>query len=193
MRCYTEIDGIQVDSKVFTAMFACDYEKCKGACCNQPIHDVELNGGELTDCEAAEILYNKDEIASLCYGYAASLVRERPVYKDGETFYTRVFEDKCVLCNMKRGTCALKLAKDKGICGVDIPLSCQLYPILWEAFPTYERLSVGDIFDKDYCVHGYAKGKREKVYLLDFVKDALIRAFGEDFYTKLKEVQKEFI
>ena len=58
---YVEIDGIQVDSKIFTVKFCCDYEKCKGACCNQPLPGVELNGGALSDYDAAEILYYSEK------------------------------------------------------------------------------------------------------------------------------------
>ena len=118
---------------------------------------------------------------------------EQPVYKDDGTFYTTLKKDKCVFCSMQKGTCALKIAKDKKIADVDIPLSCQLYPILWEVYPTYERLRVGDIFDEKYCVHGYEKGKRENIYLLDFLKIPLIRGLGEEFFSKLKEVQKDFL
>lgn len=156
---YVEIDGIQVDSKIFTVKFCCDYEKCKGACCNQPLPGVELNGGALSDYDAAEILYHRRALSFLCDENDRQVAVEQPVYKDEGTFYTTLKKDKCVFCSMQKGTCALKIAKDKKIADVDIPLSCQLYPILWEVYPTYERLRVGDIFDEKYCVHGYEKGK----------------------------------
>lgn len=61
MTNYKEIDGIQVDTKIFTVKFCCDYEKCRGACCYQDIPDVDLNGGALSDYEAANILlYRKN-------------------------------------------------------------------------------------------------------------------------------------
>lgn len=37
------------------------------------------------------------------------------------------------------------------------------------------------------------KGKRENIYLLDFLKIPLIRGLGEEFFSKLKEVQKDFL
>lgn len=63
---YVEIDGIQVDSKIFRVKFCCDYEKCKGACCNQPLPGVELNGGALSDYDAAEILYHRRALSLYC-------------------------------------------------------------------------------------------------------------------------------
>ena len=192
MRCYTEIDGVQVDSKIFTSMFCCDYLVCKGACCHQPMPDEDLTGGELLDSEASDILFYRKDLAQLCERGDALVVEQTPVAKYGGTFYTNLRKDKCVFCNMEAGTCVLKIAKERGMDALDIPISCQLYPILWEETTTHTRLSIGDTFDS-YCKTAYEKGKREKVFLLDFLRIPLIRAFGEDFYDKLKAVQQEFI
>lgn len=192
MEHYVEIDGIQVDSKIFTAKFCCDYTKCKGACCYIPIPDVELNGGALSDYEAAEILFNRKEISSLCDKEDQQLAEEQPVSKYEDTFYTTLREGKCVFSSMCKGTCALKIAKDEKIGNVDIPLSCQLYPIVWEVYPTYECLRVENIFDM-ICICGYEKGEQKGIFMLDFLKAPLIRSLGEEFYSKLKDMQQNFI
>lgn len=187
---FIEIEGIQVDSRILTAKFCCDYEKCKGACCNQPLQGVELNGGALSDYDAAEILLHRKALSFLCDEDDQQVAREYPVSKDRGEFYTTLHKSKCVFCSMQKGTCVLKTAKEKKIADIDIPLSCQLYPILWEVYPDYERLVVGDVFD-EYCILGYDKGKRENVFLIDFLRVPLIRGFGEKFYSMLKEVQKK--
>lgn len=193
MSTYIEIDGLQVDTKILTAKFCCDYEKCKGACCNQPLPGLDLNGGALSDYDAAEILYHRKSLSLLCDEDDRQLALEHPVSKGQYNFFTTLKEDKCVFCSMKKGTCVLKIAKEQNIADIDIPLSCQLYPILWEEFTTYERLRVENIFDQDYCVHGYEKGDRENVFLLDFLKVPLVRGFGQEFFSKLKEAQKELL
>lgn len=182
-----------VDTRILTAKFCCDYDKCKGACCNQPLLGVELNGGALSDYDAAEILYHRRALSTLCEDADRPTVNEQPVTKDGDTFYTTLRKDKCVFCNMHEGTCVLKSAKEKHIADIDIPLSCQLYPILWVVYPTYEALKLGDLYDAEYCVYAYEKGKREGVFLIDFLRSALVRAFGEAFFSKLKEAQKSFL
>lgn len=186
------VNNIQVDIRILTAKFSCDYEKCKGACCYQPVEGVEMTGGELLDYEASDILYHRKDIAPLCDEEDRKLVAEQPVEKFLGKYYTTLQKDKCVLCSFSKSTCILKALKGK-ISGLDIPLHCQLYPILWVYCDDYERLELGDIFDKNYCVHAYEKGKREDVYLIDFLKNAIIRGFGIDFFNGLKEKQKLYI
>lgn len=188
---YVKVDGIQVDPRIFLAKFCCDYEKCKGACCNQPLPGVELMGGGLTNYEAAELLYHRRALSLLCDEDARQVALEQPVSKDNGLFYTTLKKSKCVFCSMQQGTCVLKIAKAKGITPIGIPLSCQLYPIVLDACS--KRLLIGDIFDKDYCIHGYIKGEREGIYLLDFLKDPIVGKFGEAFFLKLKEMQKKYL
>ena len=188
-----KVDGIYVDEKILTAKFCCDYEKCKGACCNQPLPGVELNGGALSDYDTAEILYHRRALSTLCDAEDRETAIEQPVSKDGGTFYTTLHNEKCVFCSLKQGTCVLKIAKEKHIADIDIPLSCQLYPILWVEYPTYEALKLGDLYDAEYCIYAYEKGKREGIFLIDFLKDAIIRAFGKSFFYKLKERQKTLL
>lgn len=193
MMCYVEIDGIRVDSRIFKVKFACAYEKCKGACCYESLEDVNLNGGVLTDYDAAEILFHRKALSFLCDNSERQLVEQQPLVKDNGTFYTTLHKGKCVLCNMEKGTCALKIAKEHKIADVDIPLSCHLYPIVLDTHEDFDYLFLENLFDKDYCIHAYKRGEREGIYLIDFLKDALIRGFGEDFYIKLKTIQKEFL
>ena len=190
---YIQVGNVKVDPKIFGAKFCCDYDKCKGACCSQPIQDVELNGGVLTDREAAEILYQRTSLSFLCDERDRGVAYQRPVNKDGGYFYTTLREEKCVFCSLEKGTCVLKLAHEKEVADIDIPLSCSLYPLVWEQHSGYSTLEIGDLFDKDYCMHGYIKGKREGVFLLDFLRKPLIRAFGLPFYDLLKREQDNFL
>ena len=189
---FTEIDGIEVENKVLTAKFACDYDVCKGCCCHKPLPGVELNGGALSDYDAAEILLKRKELSELCDDEDKEIVADRPVVKYAGDFYTTICRDKCVLSSMKFGGCILKLAEKKKVTDIGIPLSCQLYPLLWEVRDSGESLVIGNVFGK-WCDCGYEKGEREDIYIIDFLKDAIIRGFGEKFYHKLKEAQKKLL
>lgn len=193
MICVTEINGVLVENKIFTTKFCCDYESCKGACCNKPVEGVELLGGYLSPDEAAEILYSRNRLSVLVEDADEQLVKDYPVQKvDGE-FYTSCRGDKCLFCHMGFGTCVLKEARKLKAADIDIPYSCNLYPLIHEESNGKQLLKLGHTFDKDYCKSAYEKGKRENVYLIDFLKDAIIRGFGEAFWNSLKEVQQDYL
>lgn len=193
MICYTDIDGVLVENKIFTTKFACDYETCKGACCNKSTED-EMLGGYLSPDEAAEILYSRNKLAALVEDSDEELVKNTPVQKfDGE-FYTTLKEQKCVFCHMGFGLCVLKEAKKLKAADVTIPYSCELYPLIHTEKDGVQQLTLGKTFDKDgFCKSSYEKGKREGIYIIDFLKVPIIRGFGENFWSMLKDAQKDWI
>ena len=193
MKTTIEIDGVHVDARILITKFSCDYERCKGACCNKPIEGEELLGGYLSPDEAAEILFSRNRLSVLVEDTDEALAKSKPVQKFEGNFYTSCQNEKCIFCHMGFGTCVLKEAKKLKAADVDIPYSCQLYPILHEDNDGVQRLELGHIFDKDYCRFAYEKGKCEGVYLIDFLKDAIIRGFGEEFWSHLKEVQQDYV
>ena len=190
MRSYVVVHGVRVDHKIFSTKFCCDYEKCKGACCHQPLLGVSLLGGKLLDNEAAEILYHRKLLAPLCQEEDRKIVTEHPVDKEDSLFFTPLNAGRCVFCNLQKGTCVLKGVKADNT-DIDIPIHCSLYPIVWETSPV-ESLEIGNIYD-EYCIYGYEKGARENVYLLDFAKIPLVKNFGTKFYAELKRLQKNYI
>lgn len=191
MKEYIYIDDIKVDTDILVVKFACDYTECKGACCHVPIVHESLVGGNLLSDEATAILFNRKELSKFCSKESKKYVKETPVEKHYETYHTAMLNGRCALCNLEKNTCALKLANKSGIDDLDIPLSCQLYPICYEYSGEGEiilTLDTDSVF-KNYCKHGYIKGHKEGIYLIDFLKDALIRGYGEEFFNKLKEAQ----
>lgn len=195
---YVKIRGKMVATEILTAKLSCDYEKCKGACCNASSADdpnLELVGGYLSDYEAAEIVIHRKELASLCDHDVTKEVLEHPVIDDGNAFYTSLKgkNGKCLLCSLEKGTCVLKLAHKKNP-NINIPISCQLYPILWTTDENdTEWVKLGHTFDARFCHFAYEKGKAENVYLIDFLEDAIKRSFGEKFFTALKWEQQYYI
>lgn len=190
MSGFTRVGKVIIDNRIFTAKFCCDYEKCHGACCNEPT-DEELLGCDLSDYEAAMVLFHRKAVAEFCSEKDKELVREAPLEITNGTFYTRLDGDRCVLCNMDERTCALKKLHEH-IKEVDIPLSCHLYPILWTIdVAGMDRFVLGDVFP-DWCKWGFEKGEREGVFLLDFLKEPLNRVYN-GFYNDLKDEQRRFI
>ena len=195
MKKWINVDGVLVEAKIFKTKFSCNYEDCHGACCNAPI-DEPLNGGELTKEEAHEIFSEKDSLAEYCDPEEKDLAINKPIYSSDGIYYTSLKGDKCVFCNMRCKTCALKMAQTDKKISFGIPLSCALYPLGIREVP-YQRkrqkvIELWDIFER-YCVSSYEKGERENIPIIQFLEEPLKRAFGEMFYQKLWNIQLQHL
>ena len=85
--------------------------------------------------------------------------------------------------------CALEKAYRAGKTKFCKPVSCALYPI------REKRLS-GGLVGLNYnrwvvCKAAIAKGVEEDIYLYQFLRDPLVRRFGEDWYQELLDTVKE--
>lgn len=191
------IDDVVVDREIFTVKFVCDIDKCHGICCYAP--DDIVVGPTLTNKEARIIRKHKDYIAdkiplenwndaikrkSLAKAKPISLWQRRHPYRVRLSGYT------CIYCSSKG--CVLKELCSEGI---DEPISCFLYPIMegTDATGTIPFIYVEHYYDSLYCKDGYERGEKEGVYLLDFLREPLIRRFNEDFFNHLKQMQKDVL
>ena len=67
------------------------------------------------------------------------------------------------------------------------PVSCHLYPIRIKEYPTHTAVN----YDHwDICSAACTLGKSLKVPVFQFVREALIRKFGEEFFHLLEESAK---
>ena len=190
-----DVAGILVEEVIFKTRFSCNYEDCHGACCNAPL-DAPTDGGLLSPKEAAELRGRRSKLSEFCDEDCAAIVNGEPVYSEGGCLFTKLLGDKCVLCNTKEGSCAVKLANAQGVVSFDIPQSCGLYPLNIRSVSYRGRprklLELLHLFDR-YCVSSYEKGERENVLLIEFMQPILVRVFGEKFYDKLWEVQRRYL
>ena len=68
------------------------------------------------------------------------------------------------------------------------PISCHLYPIRVGNYGPYQALN----YDRwDVCKVAVLKGKKENLPIYKFLKEPLIRRFGEDWYAELELVAGE--
>lgn len=180
MKNYIGVDGIRVHRDVLTAKFACDYEKCKGACCWIP-SDVLLLGGEVTYEEAEKIRRHSEDIKSVIHPKNLTGFTEHQVVKFSEKTYTPLDSSgACIFCN---GGCAIREI-------VDIPHSCELYPLLVED----NTLKLDNLSPfGDYCKYGFEKGDKDNIYLLHFCMRGIVRKFGLEFYNELLKEHDKLI
>jgi len=185
-----EVGGILISSEILTESFCCDYEKCKGICC------VEGDAGApVTMDEIAGIEDSLDTVWPMLSASAQSVIdRQGVAYtdKDGDLVTSIVRGKDCVFTCYDGDNCLCALEKvfREGKTKFCKPISCALYPIREKRFDgglvglNYNRWAV--------CADAVKKGNALHLRVYQFLKDPLIRRFGEAWYQELCDVAKEF-
>lgn len=185
-----EVGGILISSEILTECFCCDYEKCKGICC------VEGDAGApVTMDEIAGIEDSLDTVWPMLSASAQSVIdRQGVAYtdKDGDLVTSIVRGKDCVFTCYDGDNCLCALEKvfREGKTKFCKPISCALYPIREKRFEgglvglNYNRWAV--------CADAVKKGKELRLRVYQFLKEPLIRRFGEAWYQELCDVAKEF-
>ena len=93
--------------------------------------------------------------------------------------------DECVFTYFDENgvcKCVIDKAYREGRITVPKPISCHLYPIRLQKYPNFTAVN----YHKwSVCKPAVELGKREGVELYKFLKEPLIRKFGEKWYTEL--------
>ena len=185
-----EVGGILISSEILTECFCCDYEKCKGICC------VEGDAGApVTMDEIAGIEDSLDTVWPMLSASAQSVIdRQGVAYtdKDGDLVTSIVQGKDCVFTCYDGDNCLCALEKvfREGKTKFCKPISCALYPIREKRFDggliglNYNRWAV--------CADAVKKGNALHLRVYQFLKEPLIRRFGEAWYQELCDVAKEF-
>ena len=187
------IDDKLVSDEVVDKQFVCDLSKCKGGCCEEG--DA---GAPLEKAELEIILTVFDTIKP--YLTPESI---REIEKFGKYRYDREFgwvtptlgsdREICVYGKRdKTGTiqCAFEQAYNEGKIPWKKPISCHLFPIIIHPPKNgqFERLNY-EAREK-LCSPACVLGKKLKVPVYEFLKEPLIRKYGEAFYNALDAIAK---
>jgi hypothetical protein len=179
-----------VSEEILTEYFACDYEKCKGCCCV-----IGDSGAPMEECEAEAIEKNYHIFSPIMSEEGRKAVADKGFFeidRDGdmvtplvpgseECAYTLFDEDGNCFCSMER--CWFQGKGD-----FRKPISCWLYPIRITELSNGTRAL--NLHRWHICQDAFAKGKKEKVRVYEFLREPIERYFGEDFYSALSEAAK---
>jgi hypothetical protein len=86
--------------------------------------------------------------------------------------------------------CAIEKAYLDGKTTFKKPISCHLYPIRIIKLKSFLALNYDEW---DICSDACTLGKELKVPVYKFLKEPLIRKFGEEWYAKLEEVVAAYV
>ena len=93
-----------------------------------------------------------------------------------------IFDEKNV------ALCGIEEAYNSGEINWKKPISCHLYPIRTRDYSEFSSVN----YDRwEICDDACTLGKEFQVPIYKFVKDALIRKFGNDWYAELEKVAEE--
>jgi hypothetical protein len=185
-----QIDQVLLSDEVVEAKFVCDLSRCKGGCCE----DGDA-GAPVTEEEMQIVRENLPAI--LPY-----LTAEGKTELDKQGLFVQDDEFGWVTPVINSGLCAYGLRDDKGIikCGIEAayndgklgwkkPISCHLFPIRLIESNMYTMVNYEprEVLCKPAC----AFGKKLKIPVYQFLKEALVRKFGTEFYDTLHQIAVE--
>ena len=183
---------IQVQDKIisldiFQKHFVCDLNACKGACC------VEGDSG-------APLLEEEKNILEDSYEKIKPYMRKQAINEidkngvalyddDGDLTTPLVNNRECAFAFFEKGItkCSIEKAYLDGKIDFKKPISCHLFPIRIKSYSDFDAINYEKIaVCKSACKHG----QKLEIPIYLFLKEALIRKYGEDWYKELLEAAK---
>ncbi len=177
------IDDTVISDDIKEQFFVCDLEKCKGACCIEGDLGAPLEKNEL---EILDKIYQKvkpylsQEGIDVIDKQGTYLLDEEGDYStptlNGRECAYSVYDEKGIL------KCGIEQAYNDGKVKFRKPISCHLYPIRITKYGHYEAIN----YDQWHiCSPACSLGKSLGVPVYKFLKEALIRRYGESWYDQL--------
>jgi hypothetical protein len=180
-----------IGDEVVEKQFVCDLSKCKGGCCEEgdagaPLEDSELRIIEdayekikpyLTPNSIKEIEKNGRYIHSQEFGWVTpTLPSDNEICVYGRRDETGIIK------------CAFEQAYNDGIISWKKPVSCHLFPIVTSKGKHGDYENINYVQRENLCKPACSLGKKLKVPAYRFLKEALIRKYGEEFYEALDTI-----
>ncbi|RSK39715.1 DUF3109 family protein [Mangrovimonas spongiae] len=169
--------------------FVCNLSACKGACC------VDGDAGAPLDEEEADILDDiYEKVKPFLRKEGIEAIEKQGAFittEDGELETPLVNNAECAYVTFAENgmaLCAIEEAHNKGVIDWKKPVSCHLYPV---RVKDYSEFSAVNYHRWPICDDACALGAELQVPIYKFVKEALIRKFGEDWYMELEKTAKK--
>jgi Protein of unknown function (DUF3109) len=175
-----------VSDDVVEQQFICNLSACKGACCWEGDFGAPLEKAELAILESIQ-----DKVRPFLSPEGIAAIEAEGPHK----WYEGMEDYGTTLVN--GGACAYLTYDVLGIaqCGIEMawrageiefqkPISCHLYPIRVSKYEHFDSEVLN--YDRwDICAAACQLGEKEQVPVYQFLKTAIVRKFGVDFYEEL--------
>lgn len=177
-----------ISEEILEKEFVCNLSACKGACC------VDGDAGAPLTQEETQILVDiYPKVKPFLRQEGIQAIEEQGAFvigTDGEYETTLIEGKDCayVIFDGQTALCGIEQAYNEGIVDWKKPVSCHLYPIRVKEYTDFAAVN----YHKWHiCSDACALGKELQVPVYKFVKEALVRKFGEQWYQELEKVAEE--
>jgi len=184
------IEKTLISEEIIENDFVCNLSACKGACC------VDGQSGAPLEDEETNILDTIfEQVKPFLRPEGVSVIEEQGTFikgDDGEWETPLVNNSECayVIFSSDGVTkCGLEAAYNAGATQWKKPVSCHMYPI---RIKEYSEFTAVNYHKWAICDPACSLGAELKVPIYKFVKEALIRKFGKEWYSELEEVAKAY-
>ena len=177
------VDDILISDRVANAPFACHLGACLGGCCVQGD-----SGAPLEPDERAELERVLPKVRKYLRAEALEVIENEGVWEErgkGDYVTTCVEGRECVFVTYEGpvARCAIQKAYMEGKVDFPKPISCHLYPLRIERYGEVTALNYEEI---PLCDPGRASGCSQGIQLSDFLREPLVRRFGEHWFQRFK-------
>ncbi|HOW24188.1 MAG TPA: DUF3109 family protein [Bacteroidales bacterium] len=176
------IDDKLISDDVARLRFACDLSCCHGACC------VEGDAGAPLEMDEISLLEDHiEEIKPFMAEEGIRIIEEQGVFdydSKGDFVTPLVHGRECAFVYMEGqvARCSIEKAYEEQRITFRKPVSCHLYPVRITHYKMYEAVNY---HRWHICEKALIRGKAEGIFLWQFLREALIRKYGEAWYNEL--------
>ncbi|MFN5415558.1 MAG: DUF3109 family protein [Flavobacteriia bacterium] len=185
-----EVKDKVVSTLLFENKFVCDLNACKGACC------IEGDSGAPIKLDEIDILEEDlEKIKPYMRQEGIDAVEKTGVFYmdrwDNEPVTTLVNGKECAFVYFDENNitkCAIEQAHKDGKTEFKKPISCHLYPIRVQKYSDFQALNYSEW---DICKPACECGSKLDVKVYKFLREPIVRAFGQEFFDELELINSE--
>ncbi|MDR3217955.1 MAG: DUF3109 family protein [Dysgonamonadaceae bacterium] len=184
-----QIHDTIVSLAILEENFICDLSACKGICCVEG-----ESGAPVEEDEVAELEKVLPVVWDDLSPEAQKVINEQGVVyidEEGEYVTSIVNGEDCIFtCYDEKGycKCAIEKAFREGKTDFYKPVSCHLYPV---RVARYKGFRAVNYHRWNVCQAAVVLGKKNNMKVYRFLKEPLIRKFGEEWYDLLCKIGNE--
>lgn len=183
-----DVKGVLLSDDLVETNFVCDLVACKGICCVKGDSGAPL---EVEESETLEEIF--PEVEAYMTEEGKEVIKNQGFYlnKNGKLSTPLMENGACAYLYKGGGgihKCAIEKAHAAGKIDFRKPISCHLFPARITEYETFTAVNMQQL---KICDPACKLGNALQVPTYKFLKEALTRKFGEDWYEELERLVEE--